>query len=527
MIRQLNSIRMNKSVSSLTCALCLLILNACQATNPTRARVAAQPEIPVVKNITGFTNSLRCMDELFLQYGKSGIVITSDGLPDHTGEVSAGTKDMMITSLSKMSEKSNAFRFVDIEQTGAVSFIQNDYLGQGFDIPGFYIRGAITQIDRNVIAEDSHVGGALPWLSLAYSKDQLLSLMTVDMNIGETLTRQIVPGLHTTNTITLVRSSNGFDTEGIIEKASLFFEVAQERASGTHQSLRTLIELSLIEVLGKLTKVPYWRCLGLESTNPTLIAQAQDWYDGLARQEQIRVIQSALNSVGIYQGPADGMEQADFTRAVQHYQAQNDLVADGRVNFDLYYRLLVDNRAVVPHVTKQGAKGQPAQTEYKALTGARQPEQRGSGEDPVGLKLEPLQGLHHQYQVGEELTFKISVQQPAVVHCYYEYAENGQYHTARVFPNRWQSDARVSPQRPLILPDNKVFKLYVNQAGANEKLICIGRPIDATNQQVPLVFNETDLEPLTSVRRIYQVVDAYQQIDRYESSIQTLAWKVF
>lgn len=114
----------------------LAALPGCKTTNPEAAAVVAQPDTPVVKNITSFSNSLRCMDELFLDYGKRGIVITSDGLPDATGTINAGTKDMMITTLSKMSERSNAFRFVDIHSHGALNYIQKR-TGENYDIPGF------------------------------------------------------------------------------------------------------------------------------------------------------------------------------------------------------------------------------------------------------------------------------------------------------------------------------------------------------------------------------------------------------
>ena len=63
------------------------------------AQSSAAPKTPAIKTITNFTQSLRCMDELFYAYGKQGIAITSTGIPDETGKVKTGTKEMLITCL--------------------------------------------------------------------------------------------------------------------------------------------------------------------------------------------------------------------------------------------------------------------------------------------------------------------------------------------------------------------------------------------------------------------------------------------
>ncbi|MCX7178082.1 MAG: hypothetical protein NTX56_04665 [Proteobacteria bacterium] len=109
------------------------------------ATTAAAPKTPAVKTITSFSQALRCMDELFLGFGKQGIVITSAGIPDETGKVKTGTKEMVITAIAKMTVKSNAFEFIDFHSQG-------DDLGNMFNamgdknrkMPDYYVRGSIT-----------------------------------------------------------------------------------------------------------------------------------------------------------------------------------------------------------------------------------------------------------------------------------------------------------------------------------------------------------------------------------------------
>ncbi len=76
------------------------LLAACVATppKPETATVVTAVKTPVAKTVTNFTPALRCMDDLMLAYGKKDIVITTAGIPDSTGKVMAGTKEMLISA---------------------------------------------------------------------------------------------------------------------------------------------------------------------------------------------------------------------------------------------------------------------------------------------------------------------------------------------------------------------------------------------------------------------------------------------
>ena len=159
------------------------MLAACVADppKPETATVVTAVKTPVTKTVTNFTPALRCMDDLMLAYGKKDIVITTAGIPDSTGKVMAGTKEMLISAASRMSIKSRALSFIDYDTE------RNDLLALFQDIeaagasqrrlPNYYIRGAITQLDENAIDSQRGGGIALPWLDLGMSKDQVSSVV--------------------------------------------------------------------------------------------------------------------------------------------------------------------------------------------------------------------------------------------------------------------------------------------------------------------------------------------------------------
>ena len=500
-----------------------LLASACgNLPDPQRATAEAQPRTPVVRNITSFTNALRCMDELLLSYGKADIVITSDGLPDRTGQITTGTKEMMISAVSRMSAKSGAFRFVDVDRTqDSVFWIQQNWIGvrDGLLAPNYYIRGAITQVDARVMTDSESAGASIPWLSLGVSRDQLVSVVSMDLNIGHVVTRQILPGLSSTNSIAVVKTGKGQDTEGLIDKAGIFFEVSGDRSQGSHQSVRTLVELGLVEVLGKLTRVPYWRCLQIDSTNPLMIAEARDWFDRMDGGERVLLVQDALRRYGIFHGEVDGERTRELDNAVSRYQDENDLIADGRIDFDLYYSLLANDLAV--RTEDRDASG---------LTPERLTAERASGYVPppspdrgdIGLQVDLDGGRDRALRRGDLLRFMVTVAEDAHVYCYYEDHDGT---VVRVFPTRFQEDSSLAAGSRVLVPDPDAgYDIVLEQDSVVEQVACIATQV-AYGAKRPFVLDEGDLEAL-GVPDLRSAVDQHLEADRYETTVRFLPIRV-
>ena len=209
----------------------LAMVSGCVTSAPERAYEVRQPKTEVVRTFTNFSESLSCMDDLFVNYGIHNIVITSNGIPDATAKVAVGSKDMLISAISRMSVKSKAFAFVDYDQSQADVADLQQLVGftDNFRIPKYYIRGAITQLDEGVIAES--VGGSVAFtnLSLGASKDQVVSVISTDMNVGELATRQIMPGISANNSIVVRRHGAAGEVGATIQKVGLSFNVSTTR----------------------------------------------------------------------------------------------------------------------------------------------------------------------------------------------------------------------------------------------------------------------------------------------------------
>lgn len=457
----------------------LLPLVACQP-RPETAYDVAQPRTAAVRNIGNFNEALRCMDDMFLAQGKHDIYITTAGIPDATGLISAGTKEMFITAVSRMSAKSNAFRFVDYDPTQLDVQVLSELVGlrNDFVAPNYYVRGAITQLDNNVLQSSANAALSIPFMDLGINGNQVVSVVSIDLNVGKLITRQIIPGLSSSNSIAVVQSGKGADVGGLIGKAGLALSVSLDKSEGFHQAVRNLIELSTIEVLGKLTRVPYWQCLRIESTNPNFRNEARGWFDTMGSSERDRVVSNALVQAG-YLRDAAAASATDLADAISRYQADNDLVPNGRVDFELYYRLMA-------HEARQPG-GKVAKTDTVVTPAAPPP-------SAPHLVLSTPRGPRPSYRAGETLALAVQPVTDTYVYCYYQDAGGT---VARIFPNRFQPDPFLPAGKQVEIPPpgTKSFAIRFDNPGAHESVACIGADREI-GLKLPNELKAQDLEPL-------------------------------
>ncbi len=468
------------------------------------AMAATNSKTPSVKTITNFSQALRCMDNLFLQHDKKGIVITSAGIPDMTGKVNTGTKEMLITAVSKMTLKSKAFDFIDLHKA-------DDDLGNLFmligakptALPDYYIRGSITQMDADAVRDNKGGGIALPFLDLGYTKTQSYDLLSMDMSIGETVSRRILPETSTANTMIISKSGKGGEAGGKIGKLGMSFNLDLSKTEGVGAATRTLVELSLIETLGRFTKVPYWKCLDISSTNPMMMDQARDWYDTATDSERITFYQRKLAGMQRFKGSIDGMMTEKLNRAIAEYQVAAGLTADGRVNFELYYSLLDDEQNMLVALPGVQQKRTPSLAGADIIVPLSEAKTTASPAAPANLQvnLGSDRGTKPVYNIGELLNMNFSMNMPGTVYCYYEDAGKS---TARLFPNRFNADSFYKSGMLKVPGDG--FKIRFDRAG-QERVACIAADRELV---VPATLKGTsDLTPL-AVKSLDEVVGMFK-----------------
>ena len=169
---------------------------------------------------------LRCMDSVLARFAVPPIALTTLGLAGKDAAILSRSREMIVGAVARMSATSRAVRFVDIQPAG-------DAAGRGL----FSIRGSL--------------GGGVA--------------QRIDLSVAEVSSREILP--HTA--VSLV---NGGDGRMIGLDPPFDVMLATDP---TRETMRGLIEVATLVSVGRLARVPYWRCLGVRDDHPAAVAEAR------------------------------------------------------------------------------------------------------------------------------------------------------------------------------------------------------------------------------------------------------------
>jgi hypothetical protein len=305
-----------------------------------------------------------------------------------------------------------------------------------------------------------------------------------------------------------VRSGKGGDVGGVIGKAGLSLSVSLDRSEGFHQAVRNLVELSTIEAVGKLTRVPYWQCLQIDQTNPTYRTEAREWFDTMSPAERVRFVRTSLAGAGYVQGGGSS-DQVDpeLSNAIARYQAEHDLIPSGRIDFDLYAGLL----SAASRNKRQVAAAGPLPASTGPVPGPLPASAVAAPSPPPApptVEITTSKGGHPSFRVNDTLVVEARTSQDGFLYCYYQDSSGV---VARIFPNRFQPNAFVHGGSDVEIPPGapKPFDIRFDRRHAREAVACVASPLEL-GLKLPEQFKVKDLEPLP-VSNLKDVVESFRR----------------
>ena len=448
-----------RSLAHLAASLAVSLLAAACAT-PNGQPSSAAPLVSVPPT-SAFGPALRCMDSMLLDHGVRDLSVIVEDLVDPSQQrAQAGTKDMLVTAVSDMTQRSRAVRLVaaNAEWGQTVAVMNQAQKRDAYAVtPQFALRGTLRSLD----------GGRSIGLDLTL-------LTTQDMSV--------VPGTATQNAAVLL------DGKAEFVKFGQAFAVP---AGGVAQAQRALAEMAVIELFGRLSKVPYWSCLGVSADNPAVAAEIQDWYDAMAARpaEIVTYFQQQLRIRQVYDGPIDGTVSATFKDAVVRTRDALGLSREPKLSLDLFKAYL-------------GADIAGLQAKIRASAPAV------AAPAPTPLTLQVATSADgRRLARGEALQLSIKPNRDAHVYCY---LQDEKRQVTRFFPNRFQRDSRVAPATGLQLPGSMRFELTMNARGVPETVACFATERDVLAELPPGV-DGGDFQPLPAAT-LDQVRQAFVKV---------------
>lgn len=424
----------------------LTVLAGCTSPDPRTGAAAGQPVTPPGRASTPYSEPLSCVNELL----KVRQIVTqvptrlgAGNIPDATTRVGPGLRDMVTAAMFRATRGSHVFIPAESLSLAMVpvaggagpvvttgSIISASTMPQ--DPSALQVYGALTQADRNVQGREDRIGIGDTTNVLGASRNADIANIGLDLHlaqVGTGVIRQSVSNQMTVRNVS--RSANAdFNIRGI----GLSFEVSFDEREGLHQAVRTLVDLSVLELLGQDARVPYWHCFQLNRGNPQVQKQIAEWFKELSPTQLDAYVRERLRVLGF--GVASLPES--MMPALSSFQRSQGLVPNGLPTFETFAALVDGRLAVAP----------------PGPIPASLPSATPSG--PRRLRLDVA-----ELAIAEPiLQLAVMPDRVSNVVCYYRDDTGSVW---RLLPNRHQPDQAVSAETPLMIPGRMAHERPVIQ----------------------------------------------------------------
>jgi hypothetical protein len=228
------------------------------------------------------------------------------------------------------------------------SYIQNQMITgysnfQNKLIPDVVVSGGITEFDRGLETRekstdfssrftDEGLPEYLPGLEedVPYPTKEIdirygnqgkagLARITLDFNLLNFQTMSGIPKMNTVNTIEVQKVSSKKEL-GISIFAQAFGRQGKiKKVQGRHAAIRLLVELSMIQIIGRQLILPYWKLLDADALPDRVVLEtASAFYQSLDQNHKIAFTQQQLFLLG-YNIPVNGALEESTTSALQNF----------------------------------------------------------------------------------------------------------------------------------------------------------------------------------------------------------------
>ncbi len=363
------------------------LLAGCSSTFEAKVPKEVLDEHPIshpVRALTGFSEGLVCIGRMLKDNKVQTIYVTTADIPDYSesnGSAGFGAKEMLVSALSRMSEENGIVRFVAYDRrTPNIVALHNSHpKKKNLRVPDFFVRGAITQIDSTPFSHqkgnslnlgegffgtDSQLGRAMTdFLGASVSNSNSLTMksVTLDLNMGLVSNYQILPGVTSSNTMSVLKRGNSTEFTVSFSKVGGIYSDNENRAGALSGALRNLVEVGLIELVGKLYNLPYEQCLAhLDQTSVARTA-IRDQYKEMTELERAEFIARELERQGLITVDENtiikGKPSAQFQSDIAAFRVKNGLFPNVNIDYRLFEKAFIQSKQDVENITQGSGQG--------------------------------------------------------------------------------------------------------------------------------------------------------------------------
>ncbi len=245
---------------------------------------------------TPFDECFREMGVMIQAYGLPPVPIQCKNIGNETAEkgLPSDLYTMISTCINKIG-KGIIFIPYDVQYV-----VNESYTGGRIDrvFPTSVIAGGLTGFDKDLIEKERKGEIDAAWAgaqaSAKYNAGESVARVSLDLNMLDYKTQAYYPQVQASNSINLRKDKLGWAVSGYYMGCGGEFESNVKTQQGLHMAIRMLVEFSVLELLGKYYRIPYWKCIKGANPDENMIKNIKDYYNDLPEPQQIAELKRLL-----------------------------------------------------------------------------------------------------------------------------------------------------------------------------------------------------------------------------------------
>lgn len=458
--------------------------------NPQNADIDMNESLPEAK-MTIYQQGIDNLGLMTSIYSNQPLKIMSKDIQDNTGTSVATSaevpRDMTEMVKSTLNSIGGNILYIPYEPEFMTQTAGTGYSDYGEKIlPQVILSGGITEFDRALVTQGDSLEADITvkeeyGVNFADENKSSLASLTLDFNLIDFKTFTGIPRIQAVNGIKLTKAAKQ-DSIGLTIKSATFGAKGEmKKVQGRHAAVRLLVQLSMIQIIGRYQKLPYWKLIpGAVRDNIVIDQVLADFYS-FTPQQQLVKFQELLFLHG-YNVKLTGQMDSDTQNAIKAFaqkQQLNSTSLDQKLYLALYENVPIDA------VTRQRRKNLNMMSEGSDIVAVQSvvpttvipktveaPPPAREGRLTLGTD-------KPKYKIGDKLRINFTVSEPMYVRMV---VINSKGTVDTLFPNTYQSDNYCKPGVKYSIPARGAdFSLDIGGPVGTDKIRAVAstKPIPA------------------------------------------------
>lgn len=458
--------------------------------NPQTADIDMNESLPETK-VTIYQQGIDHLGMMTQIYSNEPLKIMSKDILDNTGTSVATSaevpRDMTEIVKSTLNSIGGNILYIPYEPEFMQQTAGTGYSDYGEKIlPQVILSGGITEFDRALVTKGDSLEADITvkeeyGINFADENKSSLASLTLDFNLIDFKTFAGIPRIQAVNGIKLTKAAKQ-DSLGLTVKSATFGAKGEiKKVQGRHAAVRLLVQISMIQIIGRYQKLPYWKLIPGALRDDVVVDQVLADYYSFSPKQQIAKMQELLYLHGFNVKPTGQMD-SETQSAIQTF-AQNQKLASTAQDQNLYLALY--ENVPINAATRQRRKNLNLMTEGGEVFAVPTITPQAVVPKTVPVTQAPstngrvtVSTDKPDYKIGDKLKISFSVNEPMYVRMV---VINSKGNIDTLFPNAYQSDNYCKPGVKYSIPSaGSDFTLDIGGPTGQDKIRAV-----ASNKPIP------------------------------------------